>query len=306
MTALTWWYARGIYAIRFSWNTDIILSMLTMALPYGIALFLGVIFFKVDIILLSLMEAPHEADTVTALYSLPMKIVEVGMMYGTIFLNSFLPVLTNTIEEKREDDTKKLALKGFELLMGFGAGISVFLACFAPQILTLISHQNFVETSVHGATAVHAMQIIAWIFLFYFLSSLSNYILIAKNQQKKIIFVNLGTALFNIIGNLILIPLYSFIGAAYVTLASQILLVLINGYLVRGELPPKNTITLGILLTTSALICGYCALLGNQFLHQNFAVSSLFIELAITGIIFGIPYLGIWYLIRKISQKNPA
>jgi len=57
------------------------------------------------VILLSLLEDPAIADTSIALYALPMKIVEVGMMYGTIFLNSLLPVLTTAIEKK---DTSKI------------------------------------------------------------------------------------------------------------------------------------------------------------------------------------------------------
>jgi len=56
----------------------------------------------VDVILLSLLEESTIADTSIALYALPMKIVEVGMMYGTIFLNSLLPVLTTAIEKKRK------------------------------------------------------------------------------------------------------------------------------------------------------------------------------------------------------------
>jgi O-antigen/teichoic acid export membrane protein len=51
------------------------------------------------------MEEKHIADIAIALYSLPMKIVEVGMMYGTIFLNSLLPVLTNAI---KNNDIKKI------------------------------------------------------------------------------------------------------------------------------------------------------------------------------------------------------
>jgi O-antigen/teichoic acid export membrane protein len=70
-----------------------------MSLPYGIALFLNVIFFKVDTILLSVLESRDVADIAVALYGLPMKLVEVGMMYGTIFLNSLLPVLTSAIEK---------------------------------------------------------------------------------------------------------------------------------------------------------------------------------------------------------------
>jgi O-antigen/teichoic acid export membrane protein len=70
-----------------------------------------VIFFKVDIILLSILESSHIADTSIALYSLPMKIVEVGMMYGIIFLNSLLPVLTTAIEKKDQQKIESLTSK---------------------------------------------------------------------------------------------------------------------------------------------------------------------------------------------------
>jgi len=41
------------------------------------ALFLNIIYFKVDVILLSLLEPGNISDTNIALYSVPMKIVEV-------------------------------------------------------------------------------------------------------------------------------------------------------------------------------------------------------------------------------------
>lgn len=111
MTTLTIWHAKKFQKIRFYWNADYILGILKMSIPYGIALFLGVIFFKIDTLLLSLMEDKNIADAVVGIYSVPMKIVEVGMMYGTIFLNSFLPVLTASISQNRIEDTKKLSLK---------------------------------------------------------------------------------------------------------------------------------------------------------------------------------------------------
>ena len=94
MTGLTWWYANRFEKVRFAWDSEYIRHILRISLPYGVALFLNVIFFKVDTILLSVMTPKSLADSVVALYALPMKIVEVGMMYGTIFLNSLLPLLT--------------------------------------------------------------------------------------------------------------------------------------------------------------------------------------------------------------------
>lgn len=119
MTALTWWYTRKQTWVGFAWDPAYIRTLLKLSLPYGLALFLGVIFFKVDVILLSIMEPSTVSDSIVALYALPMKIVEVGMMYGTIFLNSFLPVLTTSIETRDHATTRRLTRKGFHLLMGF-------------------------------------------------------------------------------------------------------------------------------------------------------------------------------------------
>ncbi len=77
------------------------------------------------------------------------------------------------------------------------------------------------------------MRIVAWIFFVYTISALFTYILIAQNEQKKMLSINAAVAVFNIIGNIIIIPYYSFIGSAYVTLASQILLFILVVYATR-------------------------------------------------------------------------
>lgn len=117
MTGLTWWYASRWHHIHFAWDKSYIVHILKISLPYGLALFLNVIFFKVDIILLSIMEPRDIADTAIALYSLPMKIVEVGMMYGTVFLNSLLPVLTLALERHDHARARSLIKKAFLLLL---------------------------------------------------------------------------------------------------------------------------------------------------------------------------------------------
>lgn len=175
-------------------------------------------------------------------------------------------------------------------------GISVFLAFFAEKIIPLISSESFL-VPINGANSVDVMQIVAWVFLFYFISSLANYILIAKNEQKKIIYVNLFIALINIIGNLVVIPFYSFIGSAVVTLASQILLVMISLFLVRDTLHFKKMLAKSVLLLVAGLFSGCLAFMAMNFV----ATKSLFFSLAISGSIFGIVYLGLWWLIRKIS-----
>ena len=61
-------------------DREYIKHIIKISLPYGIALFLSVVYFKIDIILLSILEPTEKADISIALYSLPMKVVEVLMV----------------------------------------------------------------------------------------------------------------------------------------------------------------------------------------------------------------------------------
>lgn len=73
-------YAKRIIPIKFLFEKEYIKHIFKISLPYGLALFLSVVYFKIDIILLSLLEVPEKANISIALYGLPMKIIEVLMV----------------------------------------------------------------------------------------------------------------------------------------------------------------------------------------------------------------------------------
>lgn len=230
MMALTWWYANKWHHIHFLWDKEYIKYILKISAPYWLALFLNVIFFKIDVILLSILEPAEIADTVIALYSLPMKIVEVGMMYGTIFLNSLLPVLTTAIEKHDGERVRNLIKKAFFLLFSWGIVWSLVIFFGADLIIRLISTPEFITESVYGIRSVDVFRVVGWVFLFYFVSSLFTYVLIAEKSEKKMLYINACVASVNIIGNIILIPRYSLMWSAWATVGSQILLLLLTGY----------------------------------------------------------------------------
>lgn len=119
MTGLLYFYARRIEPIRFRFDPAYMKHILWISLPYGVALFLNVIYFKVDIVLLSVLEPQAIADTSIALYSVPMKIVEVGMMFGTLFLNSMLPLFTEAIQKIDKEKLFEYVAKAYKILLVF-------------------------------------------------------------------------------------------------------------------------------------------------------------------------------------------
>lgn len=303
MLSLTWWYTRKYINIRFAWDPLYIKEILTLSLPYWLALFLGAVFFKVDTILLSVMEEPQIADIAIALYALPMKIIEVGMMYGTVFLNSVLPVLTTNMEKKNTQETKKIIYNAFQILFGFWLGLSAFLMIYGKEVLLLLWGKKFTETTLQTYTTWDAMQIVSWVFLFYFISSLLTYTLIARGEQKKMLWINSIVALINIIGNLVFIPEYSFIGSAWVTVISQFLLILITWWYVKNDISHKTMVFFAFPMISVSLIAGYISyIFTSASLQSSNWWTDLFIHFILTWSIFWVIYLGGWWWTRKLIQ----
>jgi O-antigen/teichoic acid export membrane protein len=85
-----------------------------------------------------------------------------------------------------------------------------------------------------------ALQIIIWFLPFSFVNSVTQYVLIAIDQQRFLTKAFLIGASFNIVANLIVIPTFSYKGAAVVTIVSELVLLVPFYYAVRkhlGSLP---------------------------------------------------------------------
>ncbi len=79
------------------------------------------------------------------------------------------------------------------------------------NVLSFIATPEYIEQTKYLYTSLDAMKIVVFIFLFYFLSSLFTYLLIAHDEQKKLLKINLIITVANLVGNIALIPFYSFV-----------------------------------------------------------------------------------------------
>ncbi len=227
---LNLYYANKITKIKFLFDFEYMKYLFKTSLPFWIALFLSVVYFKVDIIILSLLEPPSQADTSIALYSLPMKIIEVLMVIWGFFLNSILPSLSTYFKEQNIAWMKLLLQNSFRFLFSFSLFIIIAGFIFWEHILTVISTPDYMNHNLYQYTSLDVLLVVLLVLWFYFISSLFNYIFIASKNESILLKINIFITLFNIIWNIIFIPKYSFMWAAYVTLTSQILLFLFGWY----------------------------------------------------------------------------
>jgi len=294
MTIMIWRHANTIVPVGFRFRWSIARTLLISSIPYWLALFFNTIYFKQDVALLSFMVPAKEADTVVGLYSVSMKIVEVGMMFGTLFLNSMLPLFAEAIKQKDDEGLKQLSIKAYKALFLFWLGIAVYLSVNAHDMILLLSKKEYLSTLIQtkwwSYGAEDAFVVAMPVFLVYFLSSIFTYLLVSANEQRRLLKVNIIMVVFNAIGNILLIPYLSFYGSALMTLISEILL-LIATWIVASRVVKFRPPFAFMWVST------FCAVLGG-FLNwwmTNLSFLQWFhpaIRMSCSGIVFAIVFLG--------------
>jgi len=300
-TIMNYWYAsKSIVSIKFVIDREYMKNIFRISLPYGLALFLGVVYFKVDVILLSILEPEKLADVSIALYSLPMKIVEVLMVLGWFYLNSILPSLIESFKKKDTKKIQKLIDISFKILISVGVGVFVFGTLLREHVIRIIANTEYLSSTQHLYSSGDVFWIVLAVLLFHFVSLVFIYILIAVRQQWKLLKINLIVTVFNIIWNMIIIPYYSFLGAGVVTVLSQILLVMLWYIVTR----PIFQIHLDFKFLVWVVFLAVWFFIIGKYLLENYQLG-LIADVLVYGWFLAALYAGIlfFFLKREFSHR---
>ena len=141
-TLMNYFYARKIVKFSFSWDFEYIKYIFKISVPYWVALFLSVVYFKMDVIILSIMEPQNIADRNISLYSLPMKIVEVIMVIWGFYMTSILPSLTENFKKQNRQELSTLLDISFKVLLMFSSFVFVLWVIFRDYIIRIIATED--------------------------------------------------------------------------------------------------------------------------------------------------------------------
>jgi len=296
---LNYFYARKIAKIWFLFEWDYIKYLIKKSLPFWVALFLSVVYFKIDIVLLSIIESSDVSSISIALYSLPMKIVEVLMITGMFYLNSILPIISQYFKENLISKAQVLLLNSFKFLFWLSWIILILWILFREHLILLIATPEYLDKNIHLFTSWDVFLIVLFVLSFYFISSIFNYIFISSNNEKVLLKINIFITIFNIVWNIILIPIYSFIWAWIVTLISQILL-LVLGYIYSR---PIIKFKLPFMYVLYVVVFSFIVYLWGYYLISNYSIW-LFFDIFIYGWILFVIYTWFLYYLNKDLIKN--
>lgn len=200
-----------------------------------------------------LADMVSEADA--GIYSVVANISMVANIVWTAINGS---LIAYTFENLREKNYGKINATASVLALGYGV-VCVGVCLIAPEVLAILAPASYTG-GIYAVPPIAGMA---------FLTALYNIFANIEFYNKKSMYITTATivsAVANIVLNYILIPKYSYIGAAYATLVSYILLVLMHYIGYRKSTPDKiyNGKTFFLISAVSILACVGCTLLYNS------------------------------------------
>ena len=188
--------------------------MVVEAYPLMINLLMATLFFKVAILLLEwILKDPR----VIGWYGTAYKYIDAVQLIPAYFTMAIFPIMSRYAAESQDSLLKayRLAVK---LLVIVAVPLSMVGWALSHELITLLGGSQYLP---HAARVLRVM---IWYMPFGFINSVTQYVLIALNQQRyltRAFAIGLG---FSLLANVIGISRYGYMASAYLAIASEIVL----------------------------------------------------------------------------------
>jgi O-antigen/teichoic acid export membrane protein len=221
---VTWRLSRPLVRIRPAASRPVWRSLIRAALPVGAALAVTEVYFRADTLIVSLFEDYEEVG----FYALAYRVVELLGILPAIVMTSVFPLLSRYLRENRGLARRTLDATA-DLFVAVGVPLAAGGLVVAPQLVRLIGGDEF-------EGAADTLRILLFAGALAFVSGLFGMALIAGDRQRSALRLAVAALAFNVPLNFALVPSLGIDAAAAVAVASELLLVLGGGLLVRREL----------------------------------------------------------------------
>lgn len=205
---------KRITPLSLRWEVGLWKSLLRTTLPLGLSLLLTAAYVRLDIILLSLLRAdPAEIGW----YSVPVKIVEVLSLFPYLIMAGLFPIFS-TLSGERPETLREGYQKALDYLVLTALPLVLLISQLADPWLVVLFGPLYQKS-------VLSLKILIWVVPLVYVHLALLHVLFALNRERLIILGSSLALLFNLTGNLILLPRYGYISASAITVATEFLLV---------------------------------------------------------------------------------
>ena len=187
------------------------LEMVKFGFPLGLNRLLSFAFSRVDRLILGAMLSPVGV----AYFEVASRIPENGYRLLQSFQSVFFPNMSELISRKNQIEAEKMLNNSLRIVTVISAMAALVILLFKEDVVSVLFSDKYLES----ASAL-------WILTVALSMGSIEYILggtlVALGKSDKPLKINLLSAMTNVAGNIIMIPIFGFVGAAYATLLARI------------------------------------------------------------------------------------
>jgi O-antigen/teichoic acid export membrane protein len=232
---------RPVFALRESWD------LLREGLPMTGILIVGVLYWRVDGVILSLLGTTDQVGVYGLAYTLTFTLTAVA----AFFQSATLSAMVHSFARDRTEFIRFTA-RSVESMLFAGAPIAVVGAILADQIVELVGSSEFVS---HGGPTVALLSVAVAL---TFLTGVLSQALFAAHDQAFLLRLSVVNLIMNILLNIVLVPSYGAIGSGLALVVTELCGLLIASWrltrLVQYRTPWPFVLRLSVPLTVCAAV----------------------------------------------------
>ncbi|HVC23326.1 MAG TPA: flippase [Candidatus Dormibacteraeota bacterium] len=275
--------ARRYFVASVHFDLELARRLLKMAWPFAMVFFLNTVYFRIDVVILSVMRGLTEVGYYTAAY----KFLDGLSFVPQTIMNALFPTLS-VVHLEAVASMRAAYTATIRLLAALAMPLAVILGFGAVPLLSTLG--IFAESAP-------ALRILSWAIVFMFVNSTFVFGLGAMDRQMDSVLLSVMSIVVNVGLNLILIPLFpratGYLGSSWATVLTEVFL-LVAGYLmVRRRLEHRLPWgrPLVPILASGALMAGVMGLLAQL---------NVFLVAAVAGAV----YLGALFLSGGVTAAE--
>lgn len=205
----------------FSVSRGDVAGILKEALPFSLFGIFSFLALSIDKTMLSLISG----DASLGIYNAASSLCTNSFMISIAVANAVFPTLVQSFQQNKIGEFRQKMEIILKWMLLLGMPLALVIAFYGRDIIL------FIYRNVSYTPSVVVLQILIWMLPIDLVSRIMRYALIAVNREHSVtVYYGFGLAL-NVILNLILMPQYSYIGAAYASITTQAFLLAAQGFL---------------------------------------------------------------------------
>lgn len=201
---LGWWFGQGSLNTKMV-DKKMVKNILKMSWPMGVYM---LVFSTYDRAVDSLMIKKFLGSSEVAWYGLAYKIYGVLIQPAYFLVSGLFPLLS---AKKSQKEAFKI---GFWGLISGGILMVIGTRLLASWMVGVLAGEEYLAS-------VEILRMLAFSLFFSYLGHLFGFTIVSKGGQKEVLGLGLVALVFNLIGNLIAIPRFGVMGAAMVTVMTE-------------------------------------------------------------------------------------